>query len=95
MRVRVRLFASLREAVGLPELTLELPDGATADQAWEQLAAAHPPLRGRRASLMAAVNRRYAGFDTRLADGDELSFIPPVSGGSSPQAKSGVTRLSE
>src|SRR5207247_6998070 len=40
MRVRVRLFASLREAVGLPELTLELPDGATADQAWEQLAPA-------------------------------------------------------
>jgi molybdopterin converting factor subunit 1 len=81
MRVRVRLFASLREAVGRPELTLDLPDGATADQAWQVLVAAHPPLAGRRASLMAAVNRRYAGFDTRLTDGDELSFIPPVSGG--------------
>ncbi|HEY3119616.1 MAG TPA: molybdopterin converting factor subunit 1 [Vicinamibacteria bacterium] len=81
MRVRVRLFASLREAVGRPELTLDLPDGATADQAWQVLVTAHPPLAGRRASLMAAVNRRYAGFDTRLTDGDELSFIPPVSGG--------------
>jgi molybdopterin converting factor small subunit len=30
---------------------------------------------------MAAVNRRYAGFDAPLADGDEVSFIPPVSGG--------------
>jgi len=81
MRVRVRLFASLREAVGRSELTLELADGATAGQAWQQLSAAHPSLAGRRASLMAAVNRRYAGFETKLADGDELSFIPPVSGG--------------
>jgi molybdopterin synthase catalytic subunit len=81
MRVRVRLFASLREAAGRGELELELPEGATADQAWQALAADYPSLAGRRASLMAAVNRRYAGFDAPLEDGDEVSFIPPVSGG--------------
>lgn len=81
MRVRVRLFASLREAVGAPTLDLELPEGATAGAAWERLAAAHPALVSRRGSLAAAVNRRYAPFDTSLSDGDEVVFIPPVSGG--------------
>jgi len=81
MRVRVRLFASLREAVGREEVDLELPAGATAEQAWAVLAREHAGLAGRRPRLTAAVNRRYAPFDTRLSDGDELVFVPPVSGG--------------
>jgi len=81
MRVRVRLFASLREEAGQPEVDLELPEGATAEAAWEALARAHPGLAARRPRLTAAVNRRYAPFDTRLADGDEIVFVPPVSGG--------------
>lgn len=81
MRVRVRLFASLREAVGQGEVELELPDGSTAEAAWQRLAEAHAALASRRARLTAAVNRRYAPFDTPLRDGDELVFVPPVSGG--------------
>jgi len=81
MRVRVRLFASLREAAGVPEASLELPPGATAESAWGRLAGDFPALAPRRASLAAAVNRRYAPFDTALQDGDEVVFIPPVSGG--------------
>lgn len=81
MHVRVRLFASLREAAGTGEVRLELPAGATAEEAWRQLVAAHPPLAPRRPSLAASVNRRYAPFETTLAEGDELVFIPPVSGG--------------
>jgi len=81
MRVRVRLFASLREAVGQGEVELELPEGATAEGAWERLVRDHPPLADRRARLTAAVNRSYAAFDTPLRDGDELVFVPPVSGG--------------
>ena len=81
MRVRVRLFASLREAAGVGEVRLELPAGSTAEQAWERLAAEVPALAARRASLAVSVNRRYASFDTPLADGDEVVFIPPVSGG--------------
>jgi molybdopterin converting factor subunit 1 len=77
----VRFFASLRDATGRAELDLELPDGATAEQAWHALAAQHPALAARRASLAAAVNRRYAPFDAPLSDGDELVFVPPVSGG--------------
>ena len=81
MRVRVRLFASLREAAGQERLELELPDGAKVEDAWRRLSSDHPALESRRQSLGAAVNRAYAGFETVLRDGDEVAFIPPVSGG--------------
>ena len=81
MRVRVRLFASLREAAGVAEQDLELSPGASAEDAWRALAARYPALASRRAALSAAVNRRYAPFDAALSDGDELVFVPPVSGG--------------
>jgi len=81
MRVRVKLFAVLREAVGSATLDLDLPEKASAEDAWRRLIESHPALASRRASLSAAVNRRYASFDSPLADGDELAFIPPVSGG--------------
>jgi molybdopterin converting factor subunit 1 len=81
VRIRVRLFASLRDTVGRREVEIELGPGATPEEAWARLAEDHPGLGARRASLAASVNRRYAPFDTVLADGDELAFIPPVSGG--------------
>ncbi len=81
MHVRARLFASLRDAAGTAELGLELEKGATAGDAWSALVARHPSLAPRRAALAAAVNRRYRDWDTVLEEGDEVAFIPPVSGG--------------
>lgn len=81
MKVRVRLFASLREAAGRERLELELPQGASVDDAWKALVHAHPTLDARRPSLAAAVNRSYAEWSAALEDGDEIAFIPPVSGG--------------
>jgi molybdopterin converting factor subunit 1 len=81
MQVRVRFFASLRDVAGRAEQVLELPAGATPESAWQALVAQRPELAPRRASLAAAVNRRYGKFDAPLADGDELAFLPPVSGG--------------
>jgi molybdopterin converting factor subunit 1 len=81
MVVRVRLFASLREAAGRELVELELPEGATAEEAWRRLVAAHPPLADRRRSLAVAVNRRYARFEEPLPPGAEVVFVPPVSGG--------------
>ena len=81
MRVRVRFFAGIREVVGRPDLELEVAEGATPEDLWRRLAAEHPALAGRRPSLGAAVNRRYSRFDAALADGDEVVFVPPVSGG--------------
>ena len=81
MRVRVRLFASLREAAGRNEAVLQLDPGATAEDAWRRLVEEHPALAARRPSLTASINRRYAAFDAALGEGDEVVFIPPVSGG--------------
>jgi len=81
MRVHLRLFASLREAVGREALELDLPEGATAEEAWRRLAEEHPGVAPWRKSLAAAVNRAYTRFDTPLAEGDEVVFLPPVSGG--------------
>ena len=81
MRVKVRLFASLREAVGREQVELELGEPADAEAAWRALVASHPALAARRPRLTAAINRRYARVDDALADGDEVVFVPPVSGG--------------
>jgi molybdopterin converting factor subunit 1 len=81
VHVRLRLFASLREAAGRDSVLLDLPPGASAEDAWRALVAEHPALEPRRQSLAASVNRRYASFDTALAEGDEVVFIPPVCGG--------------
>jgi sulfur-carrier protein len=81
MTIRIRLFAALRETVGRTEVDMDLPEGATAEDAWRRLASLAPALASRRTSLAASVNRRYAAFETALRDGDEVVFIPPVSGG--------------
>jgi molybdopterin converting factor subunit 1 len=81
MRIRIRLFASLREAVGEGEVEVDLPAAATAEDAWRRLVLTSPALGERRPGLLASINRRYAPFDSPLTEGDELVFIPPVSGG--------------
>ena len=81
MFVTIRLFARLREIAGNPELTRELPDGATAETAWSALAQEFPALGDYRRTVSCAVNADYAAFSTTLRDGDEVAFLPPVSGG--------------
>jgi molybdopterin converting factor subunit 1 len=82
LRIRVRLFAMQRETAGMRELRLEVPVGATVDDAWDAVVGTVPALAPGRASLRFAVNGTYADPDTTLADGDEVACIPPVSGGS-------------
>jgi MoaE-MoaD fusion protein len=81
VRVRVRLFAVQRELAGTRELPIELPAGATIEDAWRALVDRHPVLAPGRGSVRFARNGAYAEPDERLADGDELACIPPVSGG--------------
>jgi molybdopterin converting factor subunit 1 len=82
MNVRIRLFAIQRELVGAREVPLELADGATVEDAWIAIAGRYPVLAPGRESLRFARNGDYAEPSTALADGDEVAFIPPVSGGS-------------
>jgi len=76
MRVRVRLFAVLRERAGRDELELELPDGARVRDALAGLGQVADGV-----PVVMAVNREYADENAPLEAGDELALIPPVSGG--------------
>lgn len=80
LAITVRCFAAVRELLGAAELSLEVAAGTTVDGLRQQLAVAHPGLL--RLPLAFAVNRDYARGDTVLAAGDEVAFIPPISGGS-------------
>jgi molybdenum cofactor biosynthesis protein MoaC len=84
MEVDVRLFAVFRERAGRDRLSLELPEGANVAEAIEALGRL-PELEELIAAMpvRAALNREYVGDDARLAEGDELALIPPVSGGAS------------
>jgi MoaE-MoaD fusion protein len=77
--VRVRLFASYREAAGTARLETPLPAGARVSDLIALLATRLPSLLTARG--MVAVNHTYVSADTPLSDGDEVALIPPVSGG--------------
>jgi molybdopterin synthase catalytic subunit len=77
MRVRVMLFAALRELAGGAELELELEQGARVGDVWGRM----PELGVEPEGLLYALNKEYVDPDRELADGDELAVIPPVSGG--------------
>jgi len=78
MRIRVRLFAALREQAGVAERELELAEGSRAADVWTAL----PELGAEPPGILYALNREYVPPTRELADGDELALIPPVSGGS-------------
>jgi molybdopterin synthase catalytic subunit len=82
MQVTVKLFGSLREATGVKELAVRLPDGARLDDLSALLAREHAAFAGMESRLRAAVNHEVAERDAALADGDEVAFLPPVAGGS-------------
>jgi molybdopterin synthase catalytic subunit/molybdopterin converting factor small subunit len=82
MTVRVRLFAVLRQHAGRDSIDLQVAEGATVAEAMAALGR-DPALAGvlERVPVRMAVNRDYATPQTRLAPGDELALVPPVSGG--------------
>jgi molybdopterin converting factor subunit 1 len=81
VRVTVRLFARLRDIAGAAELTREIAAGATIRSVWRQLVGEFPGLAEYERSISSAVNADYARMDQPLSEGDEVAFLPPVSGG--------------
>lgn len=79
MNRRVLFFASLREAAGTGEMQVDLPDGTSIDQVWQQLASDLENLPGK---VLCAVNQDYVEQDYQLEKNDhEIAFFPPVTGG--------------
>ena len=81
MHVTIRLFARLRELAGASELARTVPDGASAVDAWQVLVSEFPAMKDYGRSISCAVNEEYARLTATLHDGDEVAFLPPVSGG--------------
>ena len=81
MRVRVRLFARYREALGRERIEVDLPDDGTVESAWSAVANRHPELAQYRPYTLFAVGQDYVSPEHRLRPDDELCLFPPVSGG--------------
>jgi molybdopterin converting factor subunit 1 len=81
MHVTVRLFARLRDITGSGELERPVSPGGTARDVWDGLTAEFPALGEYTAAISCAVNEEYAKLTTSVEDGDEVAFLPPVSGG--------------
>src|SRR6476659_787244 len=80
MEVQPRSFALLRE-LSADRTGLSMPDGGTIEDVWAEMARRYPGLAPHRPFVRAARNGAYAGWEVSLADGDEVAFLPPVSGG--------------
>jgi molybdopterin synthase catalytic subunit len=79
--IHIRFFAGHRDIVGRAALDMQLEHGATLDAVWARLTADYPRLAGYTGRLLYAINQEFAGPESVPADGDEVAFIPPVSGG--------------
>jgi len=81
MALKILYFAGLRESIGTAVETVALPpDVVTVGALRDSLAVRHPELRAAK-NLRAAVNQQMVGMDAPVADGDEIAFFPPVTGG--------------
>ena len=81
MIVRVLYFAALKDRAEAAEETLEVPESIDVAALWSFVQARHPRLREVTTRPLAACDMTYAAFDLRLAGGEEIAFLPPVSGG--------------
>jgi MoaE-MoaD fusion protein len=84
MQVRVLFFGRLKDIVGASEEQTEISDGARVEDLFARYGREFPELAGFRASVVASVNQEFAEWRAPLAAGDEVAFLPPVSGGSIP-----------
>ncbi|RVU46444.1 molybdopterin converting factor subunit 1 [Rubrivivax rivuli] len=83
MKVQVRYFAALREALG-PQETVDLPAGTTLGALRDRLIASssrHAEVLARGRALRGAINQAMADDSTPVPEGAEVAFFPPVTGG--------------
>jgi molybdopterin converting factor subunit 1 len=81
IRVKVLFFGRLKEIVGHAEESPEVSDAATIEQLFAHFVSHIPELAKFRPSLVASCNQEFAAWNTPLHSGDEIAFLPPVSGG--------------
>jgi molybdopterin synthase catalytic subunit len=80
-RVRILLFATLRDYLGSKSIEMEIPSGTTVQALTDLLVTKYPRLEKVKDSMMAAINREYAADEQIIPENAEIAFFPPVSGG--------------
>src|SRR5712692_6740336 len=81
MRVHVLFFGRLKEIVGRAEEEAELSEGARVEDLFARYGNRFPELAQFRPSVAASINQEFAEWRATLSAGDEVAFLPPVSGG--------------
>ena len=81
MTVKVLFFGQLKDVTGHAEDRLDLPEDAHLDGVFRHYAEKFPKLGEMARSIVMARNHEFAALSTPVADGDEIAFLPPVSGG--------------
>jgi molybdopterin synthase catalytic subunit len=82
VRIRVLFFGILRDVVGVREDSIDLAPGGRLETVFEHYAARFPKIREMSASIVLALNQQFSSPAAPVSDGDEVAFLPPVSGGS-------------
>jgi MoaE-MoaD fusion protein len=93
MRVKVLFFGQLKEIVGTAEDNAELSEGARLEDLFARYSRKFPRFAAFRDSIAASVNQEYADARSALANGDEVAFLPPVSGGQQLAGSSDIFKL--
>lgn len=81
MHVRVLFFGKLKDIVGATEMQAEVSEGTRVEDLYARYGRGFPELAKFRSSVVASVNQEFADWRATLAAGDEVAFLPPVSGG--------------
>jgi molybdopterin converting factor subunit 1 len=81
IRVKVLFFGRLKEVLGRTEELIDVAEGASIEELFSQYCTSSPALSRFRSSLVASRNQEFAAWSTLLHSGDEIAFLPPVSGG--------------
>jgi len=80
-KIRVRLFAILRELVGEREITITVPTGITVSYLNNEILKKYPQLKSFSNKFVTSVNCKVTTGDTIITSRDEIALLPPVSGG--------------
>ena len=79
--IRLKLFAAYQDALGQPDVSMTLPEGTTVKELCDRICTQYPDLKKWQSLTRFGINLQFVEADTPLKNGDEVVFIPPVSGG--------------
>ena len=80
-KIKVKLFAILRERVGESEITITVPTGITVNYLNSEILKKYPQLKSLNNKFVTSVNWKVTAGDTIISSKDEIALLPPVSGG--------------